>query len=61
MASAEFPDKMPDAHESLRTFDSANLPEDVDSVQTSSIMDGNGDEDDPTGWYSRLHPPPQMT
>jgi hypothetical protein len=61
MASAEFPDKMPDAHESLRTFDSANLPEDVDSIQTSSIMDGNGDEDDPTGWYSRLHPPPQMT
>ena len=55
MASAESPDRMSNVHESDQAFESANLPEDVYSLQTSSIMDGNGEEDDPTGWYSRSY------
>ena len=53
MASAESPYMMPNVHESVQAFESANLPEDVYSLQTSSITDGNGEEDDPTGWCSR--------
>jgi serine/arginine repetitive matrix protein 2 len=51
VAAAEFPHMMPRVHDTLHVFGSANLPEDVHSLQASSIADGNGEDDDPTGWY----------
>jgi len=36
-------------NETVHVFKSANLPEDVYSLQASSITDGNGEDDDPTG------------
>jgi len=47
MASADSPCRTD--LESVHIFESANLPEDVYSLQASSITDGNGEDDDPTG------------
>jgi serine/arginine repetitive matrix protein 2 len=49
MASADSPHRIPDDLETVHVFESANLPEDVYSLQASSITDGNGEDDDPTG------------
>ena len=44
-----FPDRMPNVHETVHAFESANLPEDVYSLQASSITDGNGADDNARG------------
>lgn len=54
MASGESPHRMPNVYETVHAFESANLPEDVYSLHASSITDGNGEDDDPTGRCSSL-------